>query len=206
MDFKNMTVREYLSEERSTCELEQVRYFLCDVISKAKEGDDEAFRQLLGLKDMKSFIKYTTARVQSKLNYVVPKETVVNEVYYSIYTFINQCYQTHSEVNELQVLISSLAKWLPSNVAYSLYETTLPKKDDYLVVGGEGIFSVIDDVEFNLFLLNTLTKEEFALFSDIYVDCKTNVQISREMGIAESTVRYRNKQLLCKLKDELTVC
>ena len=205
MDFKNMTVREYLSEERSTCELEQVRHFLCDVISKAKEGDDEAFRQLLEIKDIKLFMNHVATKVARKLDNKVPKDVVLVEVQYSLYSFLHTYYKNGQKPTEIQSLITAMYKWLPSKVAVSLTDMVIPKKDENLGVDTDMMLAVHTSMDFDLFIAETLTSEEYRLYRDIYVDCKSNMQISREMHVAEGTIRYRNKQLLCKLRDELTV-
>ena len=205
MDFKNMTVREYLSEERSTCELEQVRHFLCDVISKAKEGDDEAFRQLLEIKDIKLFMNHVATKVARKLDNKVPKDVVLVEVQYSLYSFLHTYYKNGQKPTEIQSLITAMYKWLPSKVAVSLTDMVIPKKDENLGVDTDMMLAVHTSMDFDLFIAETLTSEEYRLYRDIYVDCKSNMQISREMHVAEGTIRYKNKQLLCKLRDELTV-
>lgn len=205
MDFKNMTVREYLSEERSTCELEQVRHFLCEVISKAKEGDDEAFRQLLEIKDIKLFMNHVATKVARKLDNKVPKDVVLVEVQYSLYSFLHTYYKNGQKPTEIQSLITAMYKWLPSKVAVSLTDMVIPKKDENLGVDTDMMLAVHTSMDFDLFIAETLTSEEYRLYRDIYVDCKSNMQISREMHVAEGTIRYKNKQLLCKLRDELTV-
>ena len=205
MDFKNVTVREYLSKERSTCELEQVRHFLCEVISKAKEGDDEAFRQLLEIKDIKLFMNHVATKVARKLDNKVPKDVVLVEVQYSLYSFLHTYYKNGQKPTEIQSLITAMYKWLPSKVAVSLTDMVIPKKDENLGVDTDMMLAVHTSMDFDLFIAETLTSEDYRLYRDIYVDCKSNMQISREMHVAEGTIRYKNKQLLCKLRDELTV-
>lgn len=205
MDFKSVTVREYLSKERSTCELEQVRHFLCDVISRAKTGDDEAFRQLMEIKDIKLFIQHVTSKVVRKLDHKVPRDIVVAEVQYAIYDFLSTYYKASKKPTEIQSLITALFKWLPSKVAVSLSDMVRPKQDEPISIASDKSLSVPSNTDFNLFISETLTLEEYKLYQDIYVDCKSNIQISKEMNVAEGTVRYRNKQLLSKLRAELSI-
>ncbi|MGL5962416.1 MAG: sigma-70 family RNA polymerase sigma factor [Cetobacterium sp.] len=59
------------------------------------------------------------------------------------------------------------------------------------------------DIITKLLLESILSSEEKKLFEMKYFEGKTNIEIAKELNVVDGTIRYRLKNIVCKLKEKI---
>lgn len=203
MNFKNKTIRGYLSKSHTEEEISKVKEYTLDILFGIKSGSDESFVRLLEIKDTRLFINGVANEVSSKFDNKIDANVIKSEINICIFKFIKNTYRIYNEPNELQILITSMYSWLPKEVAKRIYKKVNNKEDEYLTSNYNNGTSNIENVEIDLTLRQLLTEVEYNLYKDRYIYGKTFTEIAANLKISEGAVRRRNKLLLQKIKENV---
>lgn len=199
MNFHETTIRSYLAESHSHEELKRVQDFSVDIITGIKDGDDEAFRTFLEIKDVKMCVNKITGNIHRKFDNVTV-ESIKSELNVLMFNFIKNNYRTYHQPNEIQMLLVSMYGWLGNKAASRIYDNLKTKKDDYLGCWDMEERDLIAEIEFKITIQQMLTEEEYQLFRARYEEDRTLSDIADELGITLQAVHKREKALLEKLK------
>ena len=112
--------------------LDRLREYQVSMIQKVKDGDEEAFNQLMEVKDIRNFIYHYAYHIRKYFNFSYKEIDVVNEIRYQIYYTIRHNYRIYNQPNEISLLINSMRRWIKQKVSSELKEVYSPKCDNYL--------------------------------------------------------------------------
>ncbi len=199
LNFKETSIRNYLSESRTHKELQDVQKFSVDIITGIKRGDDEAFREFLEILDVKMCINKITGNIYRKFDNVTI-ESIKSELNVLIFNFIKNNYRTYHQPNEIQMLLIAMYGWLGGKASNAIYNNLKNKNDEYF--GGWEAMDrdLIAEVELMVAIEQTLTKEEFQLFKARYIEGYTQQEIADEIGVTRQAIQKKEKAIKLKLQ------
>lgn len=112
--------------------LETMREYQVSIIQRIKEGDEDAFEELLKVKDIRNFIYYYAYHIRKFFNFSYKETDIVSEIRFQIYYTIKQNYRIYNQPNEISLLINSMRRWIKQKVGSELKDVYSPKDDNYL--------------------------------------------------------------------------
>lgn len=100
--------------------LTKIRDYSVDLLNRIKNKEDEAFNELIQLKDIRNFIYHYSFYIRKYHKFKVDEQNVLHELRFQIFYHISQNYRIYNEPHEISLLIVSMRSWIRQKVSRSL--------------------------------------------------------------------------------------
>jgi predicted DNA-binding protein (UPF0251 family) len=113
-------------------EIDKFRVYSVKLLEDVKKSDDDAFNELVNIKDIRNFTYHYAYHIEKYHRYKYKLDYIVDEIKMNIFYHIKRNYRIYDEPHELSLLINSMRGWIKHKVSEGLKSTYKPKDDDYI--------------------------------------------------------------------------
>lgn len=195
---KNKKYLEYLSDyERD------IQKYCVGILERVKDGDNNAFDELLKLKDIRNFIYYHSYHVHDFFKYKFDEEDIVHEVRYQLFYHLYHNYRIYNEPHEIVLFVNSMRSWMRFKAGKIMLDVNKPKNDEYLQEAFLESHIPEDELIIEDLIERYLTGDERKVFELRHLEDLKYVDIGEELGFSKDTAQRKYLKALDIIKKKL---
>ncbi|AKA61453.1 RNA polymerase sigma factor [Bacillus phage Stahl] len=184
--------------------LDYTRDWAVSMIEKIKEGDENAFDELINVKDMRNFIHHYAYHIDKFHHFNFDTNEIVNEIVVQMFYHVKKNYRIYHEPHELSLLIVSMRGWIRQKVSKILVDNNVADShEEFNERSVSEKWKDESDITLEEVLEKCLTDDERIIFDLRFHDDLTFVKMGEQMGKSKDTMQRKYLAIIDKIKNYL---